>query len=272
MKFSKLLFVAVAATAVCANAYELNGNQELLRFAERAEAQEARVQEDPGAEAPASDEATELSDDDVKKAKEAGYSDKQIAQEQLKSSVAAEKVKAAKDGLKAQDEVIEAAANKVAKEAGEKAAKEKAQETKDEEELKKATEDAVATKKKEMEDKKTRKKIQDEVIAETVKKAKEEAATEAANAVELSPEQILEANKLKRQQQFLTSLTPEAIASAEVELSSVFSGVLGSLMANMLSKQPELVERHLFAKRPDNNDPTKVDLINAGLAVPKTEF
>ena len=168
--------------------------------------------------------------------------------------------------------MIEAAANKVAKEAGEKAAKEKAQETKDEEELKKATEDAVATKKKEMEDKKTRKKIQDEVIAETVKKAKEEAATEAANAVELSPEQILEANKLKRQQQFLTSLTPEAIASAEVELSSVFSGVLGSLMANMLSKQPELVERHLFAKRPDNNDPTKVDLINAGLAVPKTEF
>ena len=87
-----------------------------------------------------------------------------------------------------------------------------------------------------------------------------------------TPEEILEAEKNKRQEQFLASLTPEAIASAEVELSSVFSGVLGSLLTNMLSKEPELVQRHLYARRPENNDPTKVQLVQEGLAVPKTSL
>ena len=79
--------------------------------------------------------------------------------------------------------------------------------------------------------------------------------------------QILENEKNRRQEQFLTSLTPEAIASAQVELSSVFSGVLGSLLTNMLSKQPELVERHLAAAR--KPDPTKVAMVQEGIATAK---
>lgn len=110
------------------------------------------------------------------------------------------------------------------------------------------------------------------MLDEVVVEAKKEAAAEAANAVEKSPQEILEAEKVKRQEQFLTSLTPEAIASAQVELSSVFSGVLGSLLTNLLSKEPELIQRHLYAKRPENNDPTKVQLVQEGLAVPKTSL
>merc|ERR1711871_501298 len=111
---------------------------------------------------------------------------------------------------------------------------------------------------------------QKKVLDEGVLEAKKEAAQEAANAVEKSPEEILEAEKVKRQEQFLTSLTPEAIASAEVELSSVFSGVLGSLLTNMLSKQPELVNRHLAqARKPD---PTKIQMVQEGIAVPKTSL
>ena len=142
-------------------------------------------------------------------------------------------------------------------------------EKKNEEEIEGAVE-GEGGRKKEIEENDKKREDQEGSHHETVKEAKKEAAKEAADAVELSPEEILENEKTRRQEQFLTSLTPEAIASAEVELSSVFSGVLGSLLTNMLSKQPELVERHLAsAKKPD---PTKVQMVQEGIAVPKTSL
>ena len=57
--------------------------------------------------------------------------------------------------------------------------------------------------------------------------------------------QILAADKMDREQQFLTQLTPNAIRAAEVELSSVFSSVIGSLLTNMLTREPDLVARHM---------------------------
>merc|ERR1712146_222020 len=146
------------------------------------------------------------------------------------------------------------------------------EEKKNEEEVNEAVNKAKEDKQHEIEENKKKEKVKKEVMRETIKEAKKEAAKEAADAVELSPEEILENEKTRRQEQFLTSLTPEAIASAEVELSSVFSGVLGSLLTNMLSKEPELVERHLYARRPENNDPTKVKLVQEGLAVPRTSL
>merc|ERR1712146_195534 len=144
------------------------------------------------------------------------------------------------------------------------------EEKKNEEEVNEAVNKAKEDKQNEIEENKKKEKVKKEVMRETIKEAKREAAKEAADAVELSPEEILENEKNRRQEQFLTSLTPEAIASAEVELSSVFSGVLGSLLTNMLSKQPELVNRHLAqARKPD---PTKVEMVQEGIATPKTSL
>lgn len=247
-----------------------NGNQELLRFAERAERieQAANV---PDTEGNDEDEGS-LSEADVQKARRAGYSDEQIAKEQLKAQHVAVKKAAAEKALQDQQEVLDVAANKTAQAAGEAAAKEARKEARGEEEIKKAAEEAEEKKKEELVAKEKKEEVQKKVLDEVVLEAKKEAAKEAAEAVEKSPEEILEAEKNKRQEQFLASLTPEAIASAEVELSSVFSGVLGSLLTNMLSKEPELVQRHLYARRPENNDPTKVQLVQEGLAVPKTSL
>ena len=71
----------------------------------------------------------------------------------------------------------------------------------------------------------------------------------------MSPED-LENEKTRRQEQFLTSL-PEAIASAEVELSSVFSGVLGSLLTN--SEQAARVRKVPASAK--KLDPTKVQMV-----------
>lgn len=265
-----LFLIAACALSVAMGEPNPNGNQELLRFAERAE----RIEQQenlPDTEASDEDEGS-MSEADVKKAREAGYSDEQIAKEQLKAQKVALKKKAATEALEASENVLDAAVNKTAKAAGDAAAKEAEKQAKGEEEIQKAAEEAQEKKKEELIAKEKKQEVQKKVLDEVVLEAKKEAAQEAANAVEKSPEEILEAEKVRRQEQFLTSLTPEAIASAEVELSSVFSGVLGSLLTNMLSKEPELVERHLYARRPENNDPTKVKLVQEGLAVPRTSL
>ena len=269
MHKSLIAVLLLAVIAACA-ASNPNGNQELLRFAERAERveQAANVPDTEGSD---EDEGA-MTEEDVKKAKAAGYSDEQIAKEQMKAARVAAKTDAAKNAIKEQEQVLNAAADKTAKKAGEAAAKEAEKEAKGEAEMEKAAEEAQQKKKEELIAKEKKEEVQKKVLDEVVVEAKKEAAAEAANAVEKSPQEILEAEKVKRQEQFLTSLTPEAIASAQVELSSVFSGVLGSLLTNLLSKEPELIQRHLYAKRPENNDPTKVQLVQEGLAVPKTSL
>ena len=236
-----------------------NGNQDLLRFAEKAEAREQEEGE--------SDESSGGDDDDEEQTESVS---KEEAKDAIKEEKINEKLSAAKEEMKSTDDAVNAAAEEASKEAGEKAKEAAIAEKKNEEEVEEAVEKAKADKEKEIEENDKKEKIKKEVMQETVKEAKKEAAKEAADAVELSPEEILENEKTRRQEQFLTSLTPEAIASAEVELSSVFSGVFGSLLTNMLSKQPELVERHLAsAKKPD---PTKVQMVQEGIAVPKTSL
>jgi hypothetical protein len=63
--------------------------------------------------------------------------------------------------------------------------------------------------------------------------------------LDVSPEEIMKADQAERQQQYLAAMTPGAIAAAEMELSSVFSGVIGSLLTNMLTQEPELVREHM---------------------------
>jgi hypothetical protein len=242
-----------------------NGNQELLRFAEKAEVKEqAQDGDDDSSDDDNDDDASSDGDD----------STENVSKEQAKDAVKAEKIneklEAANDQVKSTDDAVNAAANEAANEEGEKARKQALEEKKNEEEVNEAVNKAKEDKQNEIEENKKKEKVKKEVMRETIKEAKREAAKEAADAVELSPEEILENEKNRRQEQFLTSLTPEAIASAEVELSSVFSGVLGSLLTNMLSKQPELVERHLAqARKPD---PTKVEMVQQGIATAKTSL
>jgi hypothetical protein len=242
-----------------------NGNQELLRFAEKAEVKEQAQDGDDDSSDDDNDDDASSNDDD---------STENVSKEQAKDAVKSEKVneklKAANDQIKSTDDAVNAAANEAANEEGEKARKQALDEKKNEEEVNEAVNKAKEDKQNEIEENKKKEKVKKEVMRETIKEAKQEAAKEAADAVELSPEEILENEKNRRQEQFLTSLTPEAIASAEVELSSVFSGVLGSLLTNMLSKQPELVERHLAqARKPD---PTKVEMVQQGIATPKASL
>ena len=191
---------------------------------------------------------------------------KEEAKDAVQQEKINEKMNAANEQIKSTDDAINAAADDAANEEGEKAKKRAIEEKKNEDEVNEAVNKAKEDKQNEIKEKKKKEKVKKEVIRETVKEAKK-AAKEAADAVELSPEEILENEKNRRQEQFLTSLTPEAIASAQVELSSVFSGVLGSLLTNMLSKQPELVERHLAAAR--KPDPTKVAMVQEGIATAK---
>ena len=85
-----------------------------------------------------------------------------------------------------------------------------------------------------------------EVVLKQVKEEAElEAEKESANFADVSPEEIMKADQAERQQQYLAAMTPGAIAAAEMELSSVFSGVIGSLLTNMLTQEPELVREHM---------------------------
>ena len=239
-----------------------NGNQELLRFAERTEAQEKTQEPEEEEDSGAADDDDDSSNDE---------STESVSKEEAKDAVQQEKINekmnVANEQIKSTDDAINAAADDAANEEGEKAKKHATEEKKNEDEVNEAVNKAKEDKQNEIAENKKKEKVKKEVMRETVKEAKKEAAKEAADAVELSPEEILENEKNRRQEQFLTSLTPEAIASAQVELSSVFSGVLGSLLTNMLSKQPELVERHLAAAR--KPDPTKVAMVQEGIATAK---
>ena len=86
-----------------------------------------------------------------------------------------------------------------------------------------------------------KKKVLDEIKVEATK----EAEIASANYAGATPEEILAADKSDRQQQYLASMGPDAIAAAELELSSVFSSVIGSLLTNMLTREPELVRSHM---------------------------
>ena len=87
--------------------------------------------------------------------------------------------------------------------------------------------------------------VKGELLKDIKKEAEAQAEVEAADFADMSPEQIIAADNMDREQQFLTELTPNAIRAAEVELSSVFSSVIGSLLTNMLTREPELVARHM---------------------------
>ena len=267
-----LLCLLVSAVAVCcftvADAKRIedsvsdaapNGNQDLLRFAEKAEAQEQE-------EGESEDESSAGDDEDEEQTESVS---KEEAKDAIKEEKVNEKLSAAKEEMKSTDDAVNAAAEEASNEAGKKAKEAAIAEKKNEEEVEEAVEKAKADKEKEIEENDKKENIKKEVMKETVKEAKKEAAKEAADAVELSPEEILENEKTRRQEQFLTSLTPEAIASAEVELSSVFSGVLGSLLTNMLSKQPELVEA--LGQRKEAR-PNKGPNGTRGIAVPKTNL
>lgn len=47
----------------------------------------------------------------------------------------------------------------------------------------------------------------------------------------------------------VTDFSPEAIRKAEIEISSVFSGIVSSLLSNLLTQNPEMVRRSMVVRR-----------------------
>lgn len=197
------------------------------------------------------DGSKSLTADDVNKLRDSGMDEQKIVQEMATrkrtqellngASVAMDKAQAAQDTYQAAaEDAAEKAQNQQeqAQDSDELSAQEKA-------ELQEKFDQARERVKAAHVQRKQNEAMKAQVVQAVEAEAREQAAKDAANYADMTPEQILAADQMDRQQQFLTSLTPEAVASAEVELSSVFSSVIGSLLTNMLSREPELVAKHM---------------------------
>lgn len=206
------------------------------------------------AEASAPVDTSPLSEADIAKLRAAGKSDAEIATEQAKRKLTADKIAKASAALDAaeQNQVREESKAEAAEERLQNAAERTAEagnsgalSTGEKEKMQAAIEKAGAQEQAKIAAARERSNVKGELIKEIKKEAEEQAEVEAADFADMSPEQILAMDKMDREQQFLTELTPNAIRAAEVELSSVFSSVIGSVLTNMLTREPELVARHM---------------------------
>lgn len=183
-----------------------------------------------------------------------GKSDSEIAVEQAKRKLTADKIAKASAALdaaettqaneeqKAQD--AEAKLQNAAERTAEAGAG-GALSTSEKAQMQAAIEKAGAQQQANIAASRERQAVKGELLKDIKKEAEAQAEVEAADFADMSPEQILATDKMDREQQFLTQLTPNAIRAAEVELSSVFSSVIGSLLTNMLTREPDLVARHM---------------------------
>lgn len=211
------------------------------------------------------------SEADINEARKAGRTETAIGRQILKDHVRMAKEKQyseafdkEKEGLKKEgDDVLQEAEANVARaqDAQAQAAQQTAGMSPEElENLRKRGMDPMETSKKALtEAEALKKKVKDKIKAEgemmdnkkplLMKDAREQAVRESgediANIPVKSPEEILRAVEADRQAQFLDSVTPQSLQMAEVELSGIFSGVLSSIITNMLTKKPNLVRKHL---------------------------
>ena len=216
------------------NFAEQTGRNNQMRF------QEASTTEEP-AEEEASPQAP-MDADEMNRLRAAGASDTEVAIEQTKQKMVQDKMETASKNMEQEEKEDQekATLEQNQNEANEANAKDESAASMDQ-----ALERAAAdeSQKQEME------KEKDEAKKKVLEKIKEEAETEAevesVKMADMSPEEILNLDKSERQSQYLSSLSPGAIAAAELELSSVFSSVIGSLLTNMLTKEPELIRSHM---------------------------
>ena len=93
-----------------------------------------------------------------------------------------------------------------------------------------AIENAALNEKASMEQDEQKENAKKEILESVKVEAEQEAEIEAGKLASsgMSPEDIINADKSDRQAQYLASMSPGAISAAELELSSVFSSVIGS--------------------------------------------
>lgn len=207
--------------------------------------QEARtdVAEDPDPDADvegSGDTAAPMTDDDIARLKAQGVSDTELSIEQGKRKIINDKINTAKETMASEEQKEQADAEEQAK--NKDANPEKSE---NDQRIDDAIEKAATAEKANIQSDEEKNEAKEVVLKQVKEEAEVEAEKESANFADVSPEEIMKADQAERQQQYLAAMTPGAIAAAEMELSSVFSGVIGSLLTNMLTQEPELVREHM---------------------------
>ena len=184
--------------------------------------------------------APPMTDDDIARLKAQGASDTELSIEQAKRKIVEDKLNTAKETMATEEQKEQADAEEQAK--NEEANPEK---NENDQRMDDAIQEAAAKEKQNIQSDEEKNEKKEVVLKQVKEEAELEAEKESANFADVSPEEIMKADQAERQQQYLAAMTPGAIAAAEMELSSVFSGVIGSLLTNMLTQEPELVREHM---------------------------
>ena len=193
--------------------------------------QEANLAEDPSTETSTdtdTDATTQpMSTDEMNRLRASGSSDTEVAVEQAKRKIVQNKMETATQAMASEE-------SQETQEAEEKQAQTNQEDTeiKDEkaERMDNAIENAVLNEKASMEQDEQKENAKKEILESVKVEAEQEAEIEAGKLASsgMSPEDIINADKSDRQAQYLASMSPGAISAAELELSSVFSSVIGS--------------------------------------------
>ena len=194
--------------------------------------QEANLAEDPSTETTETDTDTDattqpMSTDEMNRLRASGSSDTEVAVEQAKRKIVQNKMETATQAMASEE-------NQETQEAEEKQSQTNQEDTeiKDEkaERMDNAIENAALNEKASMEQDEQKENAKKEILESVKVEAEQEAEIEAGKLASsgMSPEDIINADKSDRQAQYLASMSPGAISAAELELSSVFSSVIGS--------------------------------------------